>query len=594
MPKIFESKKLPLAPLLSLLLFASCGGNSTGGSGKTITGVAAIGAPLAGGEVSIAGKSSCAATATTSSDGSFSLNVASCSLNGAILIRVKSPLAVVHSVAKASEVGSRVNITPITEVVAARALGTNNLKNITSLLDSQSNAIDDNLEQAKEDVRAAILPLLESEGIDSDFDVMKGSFAANGGGFDKVLDAIKVEPSGAGVALSLKGTTGAGSTLTFSTDINVSAPSPLDSNKVTESKQATDELSGIRTLFTNISNCMKNNNKTCFTGNYAHSSFLHNGRNTSTVNSDWWTDELEVSSTNRVEISKPVLMEMNSTRNEAHVIVKYEGYENGSASGVPSYVHHIVAKEGGSWKLKGNQLPFELFTEPTLIADNSGTITRAISTAGPSSNDTAAIAKANTASTTGSGITISIADLNVTDKALAWTNTSGYTYFNVVDNTLKPSCYTSSLYCNSYIKTADSANLPQFMKGIVKVNGTSYTTYMISPISKPSNTNSFPAYINASASLCGTNLDTSSYPSTLGFSIPTGHSVEGLNIGPISLVAGFGFNFSNFNYSNTVDTKSFTLSFTGTGTMDVTNLNTSVTSRESSGITFTRIFGCQN
>lgn len=595
------SKKGALAASVGLLLLASCGDSSSGGagSGSTISGVAAIGAPLAGGEVSVASKSnsSCSATATTGSDGSFTLNVASCSLNGPILIRVKSPLAIVHSVAQESDVGGRVNVTPLTEIVAARSIGTNDLKSIASLSDSQANAIGDNLEQAKDDVRAAIEPLLESEGLSADFDLLTGSFSANGGGFDKVLDAIQVTPSGNDIALSLKGTSGAGSSITFPTNINTSAPSPLDSTKVNEAKQATDELASIRTLLTNISNCMKNNNKSCFTGSYAHSSFLHDGRDTSTSNSDWWVDGLEIDSSYAVVMSNPVLMEMNGSRDEAHLIVKYQDYEDGAIDeeSVPSYVHHIVAKEGGSWKLKGNQLPFELNTEPTLIADNSGTVTRAISTAGPSSNDTAAAAKANSASTTGSGITISIPALSVTDKALAWTTTTGYTHFNVGDNTLKPSCYTSSLYCNSYIKIADSANLPQFMKGTVKVNGTSYTVYMISPTSKPSSTSVFPNFPNASASLCGTGLDTSSYPSTLGFTIPANHSVEGINLGPISLAnAAFNFDFSSFNYSQTVSNKRLELTFTGTGSMDITYFNASVTSREASGISYTRIFGCQN
>ncbi len=425
---------------LSLLLCLSLLGCSGKGRdvAQNITGIAAVGAPISGGQVSIKGQSSCSATATTNSDGTFSLNVANCSLSGGFLVRVKSPRATIHTVAKADDVGKNLNVTPLTEIVAARTLGTNDLQSVSSLTEDQIEKVDLNFEQARSDVKQAIRALLDAEGVSSNFDIMSGSFSANGTGFDKVLNTITVAPNGSNMEITLKGTTGGtGAKVTIPADVNSTIPDSLDSTEIEKAKEASDEMANIRTLLSNISNCMKNNNKTCFSSNYATSDFRHNGRDLSTTDSDFWNDGLEISSTSYVVFSDPVLLEMNEARTEAHLMVKEQGFENGSSYGTPSYTHYMVAKEGGEWKLKGNQFPFVFGTYAALVSDNSNNVHRVLTASGPSSNDNAAITKASNAASTGTGIRFSIPAINVSNQTISWTSIQGYQTFSIPDSKAK-------------------------------------------------------------------------------------------------------------------------------------------------------------
>jgi hypothetical protein len=125
----------------ALLMLASCGGGGGSGSsagcsgtGPTLAGVAAVGSPLVGATVSVVDGAGVAqgSTSTSSSDGSYTVTLASCSATLPFLVEaagvdMSGAPVVLHSVVQAlpavSGANSVANITPLTEAVVGLLLG---------------------------------------------------------------------------------------------------------------------------------------------------------------------------------------------------------------------------------------------------------------------------------------------------------------------------------------------------------------------------------------------------------------------------------------------------------------------------------------
>lgn len=116
-------KHLPTI-LVSSLLLASCGGDDFSTSFSTISGVAAVGAPISGATVSIKCQSG-SATASTNATGNYSATVAGavfpCALRSTGGLANGTPAPTLHSFVTAP---GRANITPLTDL--ALALQVNN------------------------------------------------------------------------------------------------------------------------------------------------------------------------------------------------------------------------------------------------------------------------------------------------------------------------------------------------------------------------------------------------------------------------------------------------------------------------------------
>lgn len=106
------------AGIMTLTLLAGCGGSGGGLEPFTISGVAATGAALTNRTVSIRCKFGDTVSATTDARGAFTRNMPSHILP--CLVQVESPaLGKLHGIATGS---GRVNVTPLTELIIARAL----------------------------------------------------------------------------------------------------------------------------------------------------------------------------------------------------------------------------------------------------------------------------------------------------------------------------------------------------------------------------------------------------------------------------------------------------------------------------------------
>jgi len=195
--------------IAGVLMLSACGGGepltqaSAPLTSTQLGGTAAIGAPISGvvTAIDINGKSS--PPATTTAQGAFVVDVGGMQAPFILNIVGTSGGSQVTLNSIATAPGQTVNITPLTDLIVATASGqpagetlaalcapVNNVAPaacLSALNTAQSPA---NLANAVNAVKAMIAPLNVGS-----VDPLNGSFAANGAGFDKILDQIKVSPA---------------------------------------------------------------------------------------------------------------------------------------------------------------------------------------------------------------------------------------------------------------------------------------------------------------------------------------------------------------------------------------------------------------
>lgn len=180
-------------PLLTLTGLIGCGGGSGGGTSSiTISGVAATGAAIQSGTVSI----KCAqgmGTATTNQDGSYSVTVSGGTLP--CILKATDPITQTDYYSIAETGATRANITPLTHLVAANALGDAPSNAFTNFDGSAQGKISPTkIATAMSNIQAATAAL----GTDADMrgiDLLKANFtpatASNSGdSTDQKIDAL--------------------------------------------------------------------------------------------------------------------------------------------------------------------------------------------------------------------------------------------------------------------------------------------------------------------------------------------------------------------------------------------------------------------
>ncbi len=180
----------------SLALLAACGGG--GGGGGTVTnsialqGVAATGAAISGGTVDVKCKNGTSA-ATTNSDGTYTVTVA----EGAqpCVLKATDPVTKVELFSIVESGGTTANITPVTSLVVANALGDSPAAIFSNFNSSVYEKITPtSISAAVTRIQAATAAL----GADADMsgvDVMKGTLVAatdnvSGNAHDRKIDAL--------------------------------------------------------------------------------------------------------------------------------------------------------------------------------------------------------------------------------------------------------------------------------------------------------------------------------------------------------------------------------------------------------------------
>ena len=181
--------------IVTSLFLAGCGGGGGGSSALTTTikGVAAKGAPLASAKITLTDSSVPAktVTATTDANGNFSFDVSG--LTAPFVLQAKLGTITLFSVQdKAPVIGQSiiVNITPITTAIAGVLSTTGKPAGITPAVVTTTK-----LTSVKIFIQKSLAPSLTTANVPTTFDPINDSFAADGTGFDSVLENVQVAQS---------------------------------------------------------------------------------------------------------------------------------------------------------------------------------------------------------------------------------------------------------------------------------------------------------------------------------------------------------------------------------------------------------------
>lgn len=174
-------------------------GTSSNGSGTqsstSITGVAAVGAPLVG---TVTVKDALGATRTSpiGTNGSYSIDVSG--MTAPFVFRAEGTAngvrAVVHSIATQADLNGRINITQLTDLIVSNIAGQLAQNYFDSFEQSGNSSLADkalvDAEVAK--LKEKLLPVLTALGVDAAIDLLHSSFTPLSDPIDKALDVIRV------------------------------------------------------------------------------------------------------------------------------------------------------------------------------------------------------------------------------------------------------------------------------------------------------------------------------------------------------------------------------------------------------------------
>lgn len=198
------------APLRRLLAMAAagmltaCGGSGSvdGSRGAEFQGVVATGAPVVGADVTVTdrtGRTAC--TATTGSDGRYACTLAE-GAQAPFALSARHEDTLLYSVA-ASATDATVNLTPLTSLIVARLVPDGDPASLASALQADPSLVSEQvLAQKVDEVRAVLAPVLEAVGDATD--PLNGTFAADGSGHDRLLDALQVSIRPTGEASNIE------------------------------------------------------------------------------------------------------------------------------------------------------------------------------------------------------------------------------------------------------------------------------------------------------------------------------------------------------------------------------------------------------
>ena len=175
---------------------------SSNGSGTiALSGIAATGAPMSSATVQVFdadGVALLTTPATVAADGSYSASIASTAKFPLIIISDDGSTKLLSVLAEAGASASA-NVNQLTNLIAARLSPTGDPTSLVSEIAAKLATISSSsLASKNQEMLAAIKPLLDALNLSSSTNPQTVSFAANGTGFDKLLDSldVKIEPKG--------------------------------------------------------------------------------------------------------------------------------------------------------------------------------------------------------------------------------------------------------------------------------------------------------------------------------------------------------------------------------------------------------------
>ena len=362
-----------LSAMVSVLV--ACGGGGGGGSNasstptppSSLSGIAAIGAAMAGAKVTLKDSNGKTATVTADRNGNFNFS----NIGGftpPIMLRAEAVVdgtsyklhSLLTSVPSTGNIN--LNVTPATEVLTAQTLGNSPASAFNS--SGFKGAESAKLAAAKAKLMAALEDTLLALGLDTEVvDLMTSKFAANNEGFDKLLDLVEFSADSRG-AITLKEKNSNNNTpLTITetdssetvTKINVTVDgiTPLDTTGI-------DGL--IKRLIADIEG------GTPLTSSDFDKDFLFQG----STQKDFTTQSTPntTSSSNNFTIdSKYKIKKCDQAAKVCYVGLQIK--TNSSEIALMNIDMGVKQDSSGSWKLYGDQAPFVYRSKPMFIYGES-------------------------------------------------------------------------------------------------------------------------------------------------------------------------------------------------------------------------------
>lgn len=217
--------RVGLAACAALAFLAACGGGDGGGQTRVIdaqagdadapacsacapgavTGLAAIGQPLAGARVTVYDDTGPLASAITGMDGRFRIDLPGPSSAKPLLLQLVTTVAgeplVLHNLQSAEEAlaGKRaLHLTPLTELIAADVLGTAPQSALARHEISWQRVTRRALRDAEARVQSLVQPVLNATAVHDTVDLRSTAFDTDQAGLDAALSLIHVEPAQGG------------------------------------------------------------------------------------------------------------------------------------------------------------------------------------------------------------------------------------------------------------------------------------------------------------------------------------------------------------------------------------------------------------
>jgi hypothetical protein len=371
--------KLISALALSVVLLACSDNVRPVASDPSLGGVIAVGAPIANAQVTLlCGNGGSPKSTTADSNGGYSFtDLSGCSAPYVVKAvgDVGGTQEAYVSVLPTTITGAtNLNVTPITNAIAATLASDGDPLKLANDLANQKSLITETAVSARVTaLKASLSGALSTAGLPADFDLMKTKFTANGAGFDKVLDNLKVDVKATGVTIAnasgavvddMKNITGtapaadfSSAAITISNTTNFSTPLPAIPSAVLDNSLADVFQSQLNNCFAASSasrGSIGNLGVACQSLQIA-SDYLNDGRSASTE----FGGRLASALYDNAKFGKPeVIRFLSSDTNDTRALISIPLLR---ADSVPETIQTVVEQStatGGVLKLRGNQRPF--------------------------------------------------------------------------------------------------------------------------------------------------------------------------------------------------------------------------------------------
>ncbi|MBE9527434.1 MAG: hypothetical protein IME94_10750 [Proteobacteria bacterium] len=331
---------------LSLILTACGGGGNPPPPTRSITGVAAAGAPIVG-TVKIKDAAGTEKIVNISSDGSYSVDTAS--MTDPFILKADGTVSgkafSITAPATSRDIGETVNITPLTDIVTGNVMGQEGQNayqtgNFTVITDGDITAQEASLRQS-------LTGILTDAGADPTQSIIHTNFSANHTGFDLAMDMLDVEVDRTTDIATISLVDGFSSVTDDMTTQTSILTLSVAGNSTTSIVEYNTILSMINNFVTDIN---ANIDKVTLASDYFASTFLDDGIN----NSDVFLSNIGAENPSYIlSISNIAINKLDLTSGSEYADIRFTVSFNGVL--YDNQVKMQLVHDGTKWIFNGNQ-----------------------------------------------------------------------------------------------------------------------------------------------------------------------------------------------------------------------------------------------